>query len=95
MLFEYLSLDGTTRKPACAGFVAGVASLQGECRLHVKADVQADVEPIADVEKIQTKAKTERKTETKRDKDIYAGALRAPRAGSPIAFFFRFPFCLR
>ena len=30
-------------------------------RLHVKADVEADVEPIADVEKIQTKTKTERK----------------------------------
>ena len=65
-------------------------------RLQLKADVKADVEPIADVEKIQTKTKTKAEKNEKGNEageDTYAGALRAPRAGSPdcvVVFVFVF-----
>ena len=56
------------------------------CRLELKADVKADVEPIADVEKIQTKTKAATKTETKRVKTPTRGRF-APLAQVPLTSF--------
>ena len=55
-------------------------------RLHVKADVKADVEPIADVEKIQTKTKTE----TKRVKTPTRGRFAPLAQVPPLSFSFSF-----
>ena len=57
-------------------------------RLHVKADVKVDVEPIADVEKTQTKTKTE----TKRVKTPTRGRFASLAQVPPLSFLFSFSF---
>ena len=61
-------------------------------RLQLKADVEADVEPIADVEIIQTKIKTETKTETNRVKTPTRGRFAPLAQVAPLAFMLSFLF---
>ena len=72
---------------------AGRPFMSPQDRLHVKADVNADVEPIADAEIIQTKTETETKTETKSGEPARGARLRAPRRClHPLRFRVRFRF---